>query len=106
MSIEGGARAGLIAPDETTFDYIRGRPKAPTGATLDQALAYWQTLVSDEGAHFDKEIRLDAANLPPIVTWGSSPEDVVAITASFLIPMRSPTRTSAPPSGARSTIWA
>ncbi len=80
MSIEGGARAGLIAPDETTFAYIKGRPKAPTGATLDQALAYWQTLVSDEGAHFDKEIRLDAANLPPIVTWGSSPEDVVAIT--------------------------
>ncbi len=80
MSIEGGARAGLIAPDETTFAYIKGRPKAPTGATLDQALAYWQTLVSDEGAHFDKEIRLDAANLPPIVTWGSSPEDVIAIT--------------------------
>ncbi|MCX5477578.1 3-isopropylmalate dehydratase large subunit [Kaistia geumhonensis] len=80
MSIEGGARAGLIAPDATTFDYIKGRPKAPTGATWDQALAYWETLVSDEGARFDKEIRLDAANLPPIVTWGSSPEDVIAIT--------------------------
>jgi len=80
MSIEGGARAGLIAPDEKTFDYIRGRPKAPTGATLEAALAYWRTLHSDEGAHFDKEIRLDAAALPPIVTWGSSPEDVVSIS--------------------------
>ncbi|MBB5753466.1 3-isopropylmalate dehydratase large subunit [Prosthecomicrobium pneumaticum] len=80
MSIEGGARAGLIAPDEKTFDYIRGRPKAPKGAAFEQALAYWQTLYSDEGAHFDKEIRLDAAALPPIVTWGSSPEDVVAVT--------------------------
>jgi 3-isopropylmalate/(R)-2-methylmalate dehydratase large subunit len=80
MSIEGGARAGLIAPDETTFAYIKGRPKAPRGATWDAALRYWQTLSSDEGAHFDTEIRLDAANLPPIVTWGSSPEDVVSVT--------------------------
>ncbi|SHF52398.1 3-isopropylmalate/(R)-2-methylmalate dehydratase large subunit [Kaistia soli DSM 19436] len=80
MSIEGGARAGLIAPDEKTFAYIKGRPKAPTGAVLERALRYWETLVSDEGAHFDKEIRLDAAKLPPIVTWGSSPEDVVSIT--------------------------
>ncbi|MCX5514234.1 3-isopropylmalate dehydratase large subunit [Kaistia algarum] len=80
MSIEGGARAGLIAPDEKTFAYIKGRPKAPTGATWDAALRYWEKLVSDEGAHFDTEIRLDAAKLPPIVTWGSSPEDVVSIT--------------------------
>ncbi len=80
MSIEGGARAGLIAPDEKTFAYIKGRPKAPSGETWDQAMRYWEKLVSDEGAHFDKEIRLDAARLPPIVTWGSSPEDVVAIT--------------------------
>ncbi|MHC5655543.1 3-isopropylmalate dehydratase large subunit [Stappia sp.] len=80
MSIEGGARAGLIAPDEKTFDYIKGRPKAPTGADWDKAVAYWKTLFTDENAHFDKEIRLDAANLPPIVTWGSSPEDVISVT--------------------------
>ncbi|WP_249691814.1 3-isopropylmalate dehydratase large subunit [Stappia sp. WLB 29] len=80
MSIEGGARAGLIAADEKTFDYIKGRPKAPQGADWDKAVAYWQTLFTDEGAHFDAEIRLDAANLPPIVTWGSSPEDVISVT--------------------------
>lgn len=80
MSIEAGARAGLIAPDEKTFAYIKGRPKAPKGAAWDQALAYWKTLFTDEGATFDSEIRLDAANLPPIVTWGSSPEDVVSVT--------------------------
>ncbi|WP_417767885.1 3-isopropylmalate dehydratase large subunit [Stappia sp.] len=80
MSIEGGARAGLIAPDEKTFAYIKDTPKAPKGAAWDQAVAYWKTLFTDEGAHFDKEIRLDAANLPPIVTWGSSPEDVIAVT--------------------------
>ncbi len=80
MSIEGGARAGLIAPDEKTFAYIQGRPKAPQGAALERALRYWETLHSDEGAHFDKEVRLDAAALPPLVTWGTSPEDVVSIT--------------------------
>ena len=80
MSIEGGARAGLIAPDEKTFAYIAGKPKAPTGAALEAALAYWKTLYTDEGAHFDKVVTLDAANLPPIVSWGSSPEDVVAVT--------------------------
>ena len=80
MSIEGGARAGLIAADEKTFDYIKGRPKAPQGADWDKAVAYWQKLFTDEGAHFDSELRLDAANLPPIVTWGSSPEDVVSVT--------------------------
>lgn len=80
MSIEGGARAGLIAPDETTFAYIQGRPKAPKGAALEQAISYWKTLHTDEGAHFDKVVKLDAANLPPIVTWGSSPEDVVSVT--------------------------
>jgi 3-isopropylmalate/(R)-2-methylmalate dehydratase large subunit len=81
MSIEGGARAGLIAPDETTYAYIAGRPKAPKGAAFEQAKAYWQTLYTDEGAHFDKVITLDAASLPPIVTWGTSPEDTMAITA-------------------------
>lgn len=79
MSIEGGARAGLIAPDEKTFAYIAGRPKAPQGAAFDEARRFWETLVSDEGAHFDAEIRLDAASLPPTVTWGTSPEDVVSI---------------------------
>ena len=79
MSIEGGARAGLIAPDETTFAYMAGRPRAPKGEEFDRAVAYWRTLVSDPGAHYDKIVRLDAASLPPIVSWGSSPEDVVAV---------------------------
>ncbi len=74
MSIEGGARAGLIAPDETTFAYIQGRPKSPKGEALERAISYWKTLHTDEGAHFDKVVKLDAANLPPIVTWGSSPK--------------------------------
>jgi 3-isopropylmalate/(R)-2-methylmalate dehydratase large subunit len=82
MSIEGGARAGLVAPDQKTFDYLKDRPKAPKGMAWDMALKYWQTLVTDEGAHFDREVRLDAANLPPIVTWGTSPEDVVSITGT------------------------
>jgi 3-isopropylmalate/(R)-2-methylmalate dehydratase large subunit len=79
MSIEGGARAGLIAPDETTYAYIKGRPKAPTGAAWDKAMTYWRTLYSDEGAVFDEEVRLNAAELPPIVTWGTSPENVTTI---------------------------
>jgi len=79
MSIEGGARAGLIAPDETTFTYVKDKPRAPKGAAWDMALDYWQTLKSDEGAHFDKVVVLDAAKLPPIVSWGSSPEDVVSV---------------------------
>lgn len=82
MSIEGGARAGLIAPDETTFEYIQGRPRAPKGAAWDMALAYWKTLFTDEDAVFDKEITLDASNLPPIVTWGTSPDNVVSITGN------------------------
>jgi 3-isopropylmalate/(R)-2-methylmalate dehydratase large subunit len=79
MTIEGGARAGLIAPDEKTFEYIKGRPKAPKGRAWDMAMDYWKTLQTDEGAHFDKVVVLDAANLPPIVSWGSSPEDVVSV---------------------------
>jgi 3-isopropylmalate/(R)-2-methylmalate dehydratase large subunit len=79
MSIEGGARAGMIAPDEKTYAFIEGRPKAPKGQAWDMALKYWQTLATDEGAHFDREVRLDAAKLPPIVSWGTSPEDVVSI---------------------------
>ena len=80
MTIEGGARAGMIAPDETTFAYIKDKPRAPTGKAWDMALDYWKTLKSDEGAHYDKVVVLDAANLPPIVSWGSSPEDVVSVT--------------------------
>ncbi len=80
MSIEGGARAGMIAPDEKTFAFIEGRPRAPKGDAWDMAMRYWETLHTDEGAHFDREVRLDAASLPPIVSWGTSPEDVVAIT--------------------------
>ncbi len=79
MSIEAGARAGLIAPDEKTFAYLEGRPRSPKGAAWEAALADWKELRSDEGAHFDKEITIDAANLPPIVTWGTSPQDVIAI---------------------------
>ena len=82
MSIEGGARAGLIAPDEKTFDYIKGRPRAPKGAAWDAAMRYWETLYSDADGQFDQEVRLDAANLPPIVTWGTSPEDVVSVTGA------------------------
>jgi 3-isopropylmalate/(R)-2-methylmalate dehydratase large subunit len=82
MSIEGGARAGLIAPDEKTFDYIKGRPRAPKGTAWEAAMRYWETLRSDDGAHFDREVKLDAANLPPLVTWGTSPEDVVSITGA------------------------
>jgi 3-isopropylmalate/(R)-2-methylmalate dehydratase large subunit len=82
MSIEGGARAGMIAPDEKTYAFIKGRPKAPKGAAWDMAMKYWETLHSDEGAHFDREVKLDAAKLPPIVTWGTSPEDVAAITGN------------------------
>ncbi|MEP4802876.1 MAG: 3-isopropylmalate dehydratase large subunit [Hyphomicrobiales bacterium] len=80
MTIEGGARAGLIAPDAKTYAYLKDRPRAPKGAEWDKAVAYWETLKSDEGAHFDKIVTLDAANLPPIVSWGSSPEDVVSVT--------------------------
>ena len=79
MSIEGGARAGMIAPDEKTFEYVTGRPRAPKGKALEMALDYWRGLYTDPDAHFDKELRLDAAKLPPIVSWGSSPEDVISV---------------------------
>ncbi|MDG5497722.1 3-isopropylmalate dehydratase large subunit [Niveispirillum sp. BGYR6] len=82
MAIEAGARAGLIAPDEKTFEYLRGRPRAPQGADFDRAVAYWKTLPSDEGAVYDKVVELNAADIVPQVTWGTSPEDVSAITAS------------------------
>jgi 3-isopropylmalate/(R)-2-methylmalate dehydratase large subunit len=82
MSIEGGARAGMVAPDERTFAYLKDRPKSPKGAQWDRAVAYWSQLVTDEGAHFDAEVRLDAARLPPVVSWGTSPQDVVSITGA------------------------
>ncbi|GGE18582.1 3-isopropylmalate dehydratase, large subunit [Gemmobacter megaterium] len=81
MAIEGGARAGLIAPDEKTFAYVKGRPHAPKGEAWDAALAYWKTLFTDEGAHYDKVITIRAEDIAPVVTWGTSPEDVLPITA-------------------------
>ncbi|MCA6247798.1 MAG: 3-isopropylmalate dehydratase large subunit [Phenylobacterium sp.] len=80
LTIEGGARAGLVAPDETTFDYLRGRPSAPKGGAWDIALASWKTLFSDPDAVFDREVRIDASAIAPLVTWGTSPEDVVPVT--------------------------
>jgi 3-isopropylmalate/(R)-2-methylmalate dehydratase large subunit len=80
MSIEGGARAGLIAPDQKTFDYIKGRPRAPKGGAFEVALHHWQKLFSDKGAHFDREVVLHAEKLPPIVSWGTSPEQVVSVS--------------------------
>src|SRR5499427_1588568 len=80
MSVEGGAKAGFIAPDETAYTYLKDRPKAPKGKAWDEAMRYWETLRSDDGAHFDREIRLDAAKLPPLVTWGTSPEQVTSVT--------------------------
>jgi 3-isopropylmalate/(R)-2-methylmalate dehydratase large subunit len=86
MSVEGGARAGMVAADAKTFEYLKGRPKAPKSAAWEQALRYWETLRSDEGAAFDREVRLDAARLPPIVTWGTSPEQVAAVTGRVPVP--------------------
>jgi 3-isopropylmalate/(R)-2-methylmalate dehydratase large subunit len=80
MAIEGGARAGLIAPDEKTFEYVKGRPHAPKAGQWEMALAYWRTLFSDDGANFDKVVTLDAGAIAPVVTWGTSPEDVLPIT--------------------------
>jgi 3-isopropylmalate dehydratase large subunit len=80
MAIEGGARSGLCAPDEKTFAYLEGRPMAPKGEAWTRALAYWRTLVTDEGARFDKHVRIEASDIAPSVTWGTSPEDVVPIT--------------------------
>jgi 3-isopropylmalate/(R)-2-methylmalate dehydratase large subunit len=79
MSIEAGARSGLVAPDDTTFAFIAGRPLAPQGAEWERALADWRALPSDEGARFDREVALDAAAIAPMVTWGTSPEDALPI---------------------------
>ena len=80
MTIEAGARAGMIAPDETTFEYVRTRPQAPKGDALEQAIAYWRTLPSDEGAQYDRVVELDAAAIVPMVSWGTNPEAVLPIT--------------------------
>jgi 3-isopropylmalate/(R)-2-methylmalate dehydratase large subunit len=79
MTIEGGARAGMIAPDEKAYAYLKDRPKAPKGEAWDAARRYWDTLHTDDGAHFDRIVTLDANNLPPIVSWGTSPEDVISV---------------------------
>ncbi|WP_166417221.1 3-isopropylmalate dehydratase large subunit [Cochlodiniinecator piscidefendens] len=81
MAIEGGARAGLIAPDQTTYDYVNGRPHAPKGAQWEAALDWWKTLYTDDGAHFDKVVTLKGEDIAPCVTWGTSPEDVLPISA-------------------------
>ncbi|MXP45974.1 3-isopropylmalate dehydratase large subunit [Altererythrobacter luteolus] len=87
MSIEGGARAGLIAPDETTFAYFKGRPLSPTGEDWDKAVEWWRGLHTDDGAVFDKSVTIDAADVEPTVTWGTSPEDTSAIGGSVPDPM-------------------
>jgi 3-isopropylmalate/(R)-2-methylmalate dehydratase large subunit len=79
MTIEGGARAGMVAPDAKTYAYLKDRPKSPKGALWDQAQRYWDTLLTEDGAHFDAEVRLNAGDLPPIVSWGTSPQDVISI---------------------------
>ena len=88
MSIEAGARAGMIAPDETTFEYIKGKPMAPQGEMWDKAVAWWKTLPSDEGARYDKEIVIKAADIAPTVTWGTSPEDAIAINGAVPDPKK------------------
>jgi 3-isopropylmalate/(R)-2-methylmalate dehydratase large subunit len=90
MSIEGGARAGLVAPDETTFAYVQGRDHAPVSAAWDEAVAYWRTLPTDEGAVFDKEVVLDAAAITPHVTWGTNPAQVTPISGSVPDPSAMP----------------
>ena len=80
MSVEAGARTAIIAPDHKTFDYLKGRPKSPAGKVWDDATRYWETLRSDEGAEYEREVRLNASALPPLVTWGTSPEQVTSVT--------------------------
>ena len=79
MSIECGARAGLIAPDQVTFDYLNGKPHAPKGKAWDEAVKHWQTFVTDEGAQFDRKIEIDLSELKPMVTWGTNPGQGVQI---------------------------
>jgi len=82
MTIEGGARAGLIAPDQKTFDYLKGKPKSPKEENWDNALVFWKTLYSDKNCKFDKEININASEIEPLVTWGTSPQDIVSVTGN------------------------
>lgn len=88
MAIEAGARAGMIKPDQTTFDYIKGRPLAPKGEEFEKAVAYWKTLHTDEGAHFDDDILIKAIDIIPTITWGTSPQDALPITGSVPDPAK------------------
>jgi 3-isopropylmalate/(R)-2-methylmalate dehydratase large subunit len=86
MSVEAGAKAGFIAPDDKTYAYVKDRPKAPKGKLWDDARRYWDTLPTEDGAKFDREVKLDAAKLPPIVTWGTSPEQIASVTGRVPVP--------------------
>ena len=106
MSIEAGARAGMVAPDETTFAYVKGTPHAPQGQDWEDAVAYWRTLPTDEGAVYDAEVFLDADELEPFVTWGTNPGQGVSLSDVVPDPADdSPTRTSAPPPSGRWSTW-
>ena len=91
MTIEAGGRAGMVAPDETTFAYLEGRPFAPEGADWERAVAAWRALRSDPGATFDREVRVDASAIEPMVTWGNSPEDALPISSAVPDPAAAPT---------------
>lgn len=105
MSIEAGARAGMIAPDEITFEYIKGRPHAPSGELWEQAVADWSTLVTDDGAVFDKEVRIDGSALTPFVTWGTNPGQGAPSVRRYPIRPRSSTRARVSPPRRRSPTW-
>ncbi|HPA91302.1 MAG TPA: 3-isopropylmalate dehydratase large subunit [Quisquiliibacterium sp.] len=90
MTIEAGARAGMVAPDDTTYAYLHGRPLAPEGAAWERALAAWRTLPTDDGARFDREVSIDATRIVPMVTWGTSPEDAIAIDGRVPDPAEAP----------------
>ena len=105
MSIEAGARAGMIAPDETTFEYLKGRPHAPEGELWDQAVAYWKTLKTDDDAVFDKVVDIDATKLGPYVTWGTNPAKVCRSPPPCRSRARLPTPPSAPPPNVRLHTW-
>ena len=90
MSIEAGARSGMVAPDETTFEYVKGRPYSPKGRALEQAVEAWSALTTDDGAKFDREVELNAVDIAPIVTWGTSPQDALPINGSVPDPAREP----------------
>ncbi len=106
MSIEAGARAGMVAPDDTTFAYLKDRPHAPQGADWDAAVEYWRTLRTDDDAEFDAEVVLDGAALEPFVTWGTNPGQGVPCPARSRCPTRSATTASGRASSAPCSTWA